>query len=92
MRLIMEYTVSDGCSYCYDVVTPIEYESEESFILDFESALDKAISAKKAHFYIVNSTYNVDDHTYYDSSILKKNLPNISKLDNWFELNKKIEV
>lgn len=39
MKLVMCYTVSDGCIYQCDVTTPVEYKSEEDLLCDFSIAL-----------------------------------------------------
>ena len=36
MRLIIEYQVSDGCTYSCTVTQPVVYESAEHFAVDFE--------------------------------------------------------
>jgi hypothetical protein len=38
-RLVLLYTVGDGCTYSCDEVVPITYESKESAILDFGSKI-----------------------------------------------------
>lgn len=53
MRLVMLYTVSDGCTYSCDVVKPIEYESVEQARLDFGSKIleieEKQSAYRKAY-------------------------------------------
>lgn len=41
-RLVITYTVSDGCTYDYQVVVPVVYESPEAFIVGFEKACKDA--------------------------------------------------
>ena len=41
MRLVMKYSVSDGCTFNCDVVLPVEYESAEAALLDFETLVKK---------------------------------------------------
>lgn len=36
MKLIVTYSTSDGCTYHADHVVPVEYDSEEAFLVDFE--------------------------------------------------------
>ena len=43
MKLVVCYTVGDGCTYHCDVVKCFEYESAEAFICDFETTLRSAI-------------------------------------------------
>ena len=39
MRLVIRYTVSDGCTLSCTETIPIEYESTEAFYIDFEQKL-----------------------------------------------------
>jgi hypothetical protein len=85
MRLILEYVVSDGCSYSFDVTLPVEYESAEALLIDFETALNKSLKDKKYSFDFIGKSFDVNN---FNHAIL----PNISTLDEWFELNKKIKI
>jgi hypothetical protein len=42
MRIVMRYCESDGCTYHCENIHPIEYESVEAAIVDFEKALEIA--------------------------------------------------
>ena len=42
MRLVMMYTVSDGCSYASDVTEPVECESVEAAEYAFDNAMLEA--------------------------------------------------
>ena len=41
MKLVVLYTSGDDCTYSCDNVIPVEYESPEKFIVDFQEALEK---------------------------------------------------
>lgn len=92
MKLILTFIESDGCTYCINHILPIEYESEESLICDFESALNTAISNKEYSFKFCSEKFNVNDFyfTEYLSSENKKEklLPDVCSLDDWFYKNK----
>lgn len=44
MRLVIRYHVTDGCTYDYQVIQPIEYESEEALIEAFNEHLKKSLT------------------------------------------------
>lgn len=80
MKLVMIFTIGDGCSWHQDITLPIEYESEEALICDFESALLKAITNKENNFYIKEYEFETKYH--------KDILPDIFTLERWFDVNK----
>jgi len=84
MKLVMCYTVSDGCTYSNNITTPIEYKSEEDLLCDFADALKKAIKMNKSFFKFLNQEYNV--FNFCDEK--QVTLPGIMTLDDWFEVNK----
>ncbi len=43
MRIIMQYSVSDQCTYSYEVVEPIVSDSVEQAIVDFDEALKRRL-------------------------------------------------
>ena len=49
MRLIIEYTISDDCTYSFNVVEPIIYESKELARIDFGSKLLEISEQKKSY-------------------------------------------
>jgi len=36
MRLVVQYSVGDGCSWYAEITVPVVYESAEAFLVDFE--------------------------------------------------------
>lgn len=94
MKLVVVYNVSDGCTYSYDNIVPIEYLSEEQFICDFENELNLSIQNKSFEFmlgghkfctirhYTSVLLYNPELHFEQPGSII---FPEIYTLDNWFE-------
>lgn len=43
MKLILKYTVSDGCTYSSDITIPVEYDSAEAFYEFFIEGLKDAM-------------------------------------------------
>jgi hypothetical protein len=87
MKLIMTYTIDGGYECCsYDEILPIEYDSAEALICDFEAELDKAI-AKGSYesFSFGIETFWVNH--FYDQHTKTKTLPDILTLEDWFSNN-----
>lgn len=85
MRIIMRYSVSDGCTYSCVEIHPIEYESCEAALIDFEAALKVA----KGEFKFANIDLWTDN--FYSESVWssrtperKIQLPEFLTLDEWF--------
>lgn len=41
MKLVITWSDSDGCTYSCDITECVEYESEEQFLVDFDSWKEK---------------------------------------------------
>lgn len=87
MRIIMRYSVSDGCTYSCEDIHPIEYESCEAALIDFEAALKAADCG--GEFKFANMDFNID--TFNNESIWSSRspereiqLPEFLTLDEWF--------
>lgn len=96
MRLVLRYHVTDDCTYNFDVVLPVEYESAEALLVDFEAKLKDAKYAdwQKSDFTIAGHHFELWNfqnkhwkrprkHQKTDSP--EFNLPEIYTLDEWFE-------
>lgn len=82
MRLVIEYVVSDGCTYGFDQVVPVEYESAEAFAVEFE----EACKAAKAHKYewqfeFAGRQWNYDN--FFEKDVYYA--PEVMTVDEWFE-------
>lgn len=88
MRLILIYTMSDGCTYSCEKILPFEYDSEEALIVLFEEKLDAAIVESHNFFTVLGEQLFVQ--YFYDGQA--KWLPEIMNFDHWFELNKRCEI
>jgi len=78
MRLVLKYGVGDGCTYGCTVTVPIEYDSLEAAIVDFE----ELCKGKTEEFSFAGQSFDPYDFheegIYYDPSILT--------LDEWYSL------
>jgi hypothetical protein len=81
MKLILEYHDS-SYEYSFDVTIPIEYESEEDLICDFEAALKLAVENNLNYFEFLNMSF--DRGCFYNIYSKEYFLPEISTLDDWF--------
>ena len=86
MRLIIEYTVGDGCTYHCINTEPVEYESPEAFAVDFEKAVKDAVNCHD--FFFAGRAWVPSNHGYYDSNrVWWYTAPDILTVDEWFHSN-----
>ena len=80
MQIIMRYAVGDECTWCAEVVKPVEFESPEAALVEFERAATAAFGGRQPfvfagfefepseHFYNRNgSDYTVEPDFVFDS-------------------------
>jgi hypothetical protein len=84
MKLVIHWTHGDGCTYSCEETVPVEYESEEAFLVDFEDACAKVRSSKQWDFTFAGHCWSVD-HFYENGRYYA---PTIGTLEQWFEDNK----
>lgn len=96
MRLVVTYTRSDGCTYSFQVIEPVEYLSAEDFIVDFEALCkskvgqDGRVDFNNDEFSLANKDFSTCDFFYMPEGGKKYelDLPEVLTLDEWFEKNK----
>lgn len=80
MRLVLTYSIGDGCTYHCDEVLPVEYESGEALLVDFEAAARKANGRLGGDFTFAGHLFSADHFfergTYYG--------PEVLTVDEWF--------
>jgi hypothetical protein len=78
MRLVIEHTVGDGCSWHAINTIPVEYESAEAFAVEFEEACEQARA--RLEFTFAGKVWGADnffeDGVYYP--------PEVLTVDEWF--------
>lgn len=86
MRLVIEYTVGDGYTWSGTDTIPVEYESAEAFAVDFEREVKSRMSKMTQEFYMGNTVFYADNHSYYSESEKLRiyDAPNIFTVDEWF--------
>ena len=47
MKLVVNYSVGDGFTYCCQCDVPVEYESAEQLLVDIEDAVTRLLAARK---------------------------------------------
>lgn len=83
MRIVMIYNVTDGYTFTCTETVPIEYESTESAIVDFEAILlkTKMENLRNDVFTFAGECFHVSDFYYMQD---KYNLPEFMTVDDWF--------
>jgi len=95
MKLIVKYTVGDGCSYSCDVVQPAIYSSAEVLYCDIIDKCEKAYEEKEREFEIGGLTFDVNYFIYKDLNYVGRDpslygryirdWPEVMTIDEWFE-------
>jgi len=87
MRLVIEYTVGDGCTYHAVNTVPVEYESAEAFFVEFEEACKEVrVQAKQTRRHWLEFTFaglewDADCFFTSDGDYCP---PEILTVDEWF--------
>lgn len=88
MRLILSFNVSDQCTYSYTETVPIEAESPEAAIVEFEAQCNAAQTKLEkrwfsGEFTACGRTFDTTNF-YIDGQYWP---PSIQTFDEWFEAN-----
>jgi hypothetical protein len=86
MRLIVRYTVGDGCSWSSEIVVPVIYDSPEAFMVDFEEhCLDrKSTFTLGGQEFQASDFFEIDGGTGYTSDKAIFCQPEILTVDEFF--------
>lgn len=89
MRLVIQYQVSDECTYSYEVNTPVEYESAEAFAVDFEKfVMDNWTKYSFEGFDFAGKKWEPSNHGKVHASLSNTKFeyyaPTILTVDEWF--------
>jgi hypothetical protein len=83
MKLIMCFTEGDGYTYSCHVALPVEYESPEAALVDFENM---CLEARKTH-----QEFTFAGHQFYPGTFFWQNTtpdrfdpPDFLTIDEWF--------
>ena len=89
MRLIIKYTVTDECTYWTEVIVPVEYDSVEQFLNDFDDLVNLNKDSLSnftlggyefVTFDFVRRYYN-DEGKFIKTTV---SLPEVMTVDEWF--------
>jgi len=89
MKLVLIYTDSDEYTYCNDVVLPIEYESPEQALVDFEAAARHCREEGTPKFEFAGFEFWPFHFFPHKNQI---NLPEILTIEQWFNSCGKLMV
>jgi hypothetical protein len=89
MRLIIKYTVGNGCSWHCDITVPVVYASAEAFLVDFEDVVFErhAITADptggwgESEFSLGGQAFDWTDF-FIDEQY---HAPEVMTIDEWFK-------
>ncbi len=88
IRLVVTYSVGDGCTYSCEVVEPITYESAEHAIVDFEDQARAAYLAEEPFFFFGGKQFYPENFFERDGSEHRSKVPYYGPLfqtvDEWF--------
>lgn len=86
MKLVLAYGQGDGCTYWSERTIPVEYESAEALIVDFENAAKSAYCSDHWDFVFAGHTFDASD--FFDKNSFDENddymCPEIMTIDEWF--------
>jgi hypothetical protein len=83
MKIVMCYTDGDGYTYSCDVALPIEYESPEAALVEFEIAC-KAARYERREFRFGGHLFYPETFFWRDTSPDRFDPPDFLTVDEWF--------
>jgi len=91
MKIVLIYGIGDGCTFSCTETVPVEYDSLESAIVNFETVLKEAVAKKEAVrftreyfdgvFTFAGHKFNMSNFIF-DEEIF---LPEFLTVDEWFQ-------
>jgi hypothetical protein len=85
MRLVIQYNNTDGHTFHLTETVPIEYESAEKFLIDFEEQHKSCYSAKG---FLVKYTFHLAGWEF-EPSLFEDELPTVLTVDEWYHQNQR---
>jgi hypothetical protein len=89
VKLVVTYTVGDGCTYSFPKHVAVEYGSEEAFLVHFEQAAWRAHKAKARRFNVGGYEFETYDFIEFWDDKYHLTLPDVRTLEAWFEQENK---
>ncbi|MBC8737008.1 hypothetical protein F6X40_09325 [Paraburkholderia sp. UCT31] len=78
VRLVVDYGVTDGCTYHCRVTVPVLYKSAEDFVVDFEAWCQANRTAHELKF--AGVSFNPDN--FFEEGVYYG--PDVMTVDEWF--------
>lgn len=79
MRLVIRYHVGDGCTWGATEIVPVEYESAEAFVVEFEEFC-RANQREFGLMAFAGKQWDPDNFFYKNQYVA----PEILTVDEWF--------
>ena len=86
MKLVMCYSIGDGCTFSCDVTLPIEYESAEAAIVEFERLCLEARALKwpdSQEFWFAGHEFEPSPF-FWRNTPDRFDSPDFLTIDEWF--------
>lgn len=88
MKFVVKYDYSDGCSYSFPIVEPVEYESAEALIVDLEEAAWEFFNDQKSgNLFFAGIEWPVDMLLWKDFDVDEEHRKaefEVLTIDEWF--------
>lgn len=84
MKLVLCYNIGDGCTFSCDVVLPVEYESAEAAIVEFERRAAEARTASGYVFWFAGHEFDTSDFFWKSTTQDRFEPPDLLTIDEWF--------
>lgn len=89
MKLIVVSSIGDGYTFICEDTRPVEYESAEKFIVDFENIImdKKEVNHTNDEFTLGGSTFFISNYKewLYEERKWYYSLPEVLTVDEWFD-------
>jgi hypothetical protein len=87
MRLVVQYSYGDDFTWSATATVPINFESPESFIVEFEKACKEAVLNDKRNFIFADLEW--EPYLFFEWSNKEQRqvfiLPDVLTIDEWFK-------
>ena len=91
MRLVIKWNHGDGCTYSCDETEPVEFESQEAFLVGFEEAAklsftkgERGVMFAGREWWVDQFYYHKTDHKGRHTNDIEWTFPEILTVDEWF--------
>lgn len=86
MKLVVCFSVGDGCTYSCDETIPCEHESDVALLCEYEDAVKAAVADQKWEVHFLDNNWSLD--IFYDRETKTITEIEIYELEVWFQKHK----